>query len=166
MFSLLLSLCLYLSPAYITHTSRYWAMCAVTSDVSYSDGSSVMTAKSYRINSCRWAIVYWDNAGQASSFLGFVDSVPQDKFVVVDMDTDGSGEWQKWNNASFFGAPFIWTSLHNMGGNDGIKVCCVSGGPCRLYSVSSLRASLHVSLSHRSFRSCPGALCASSAPFH
>ena len=34
---------------------------------------------------------------------------------------DGSGEWQKWNGASFFGAPFIWTSLHDFGGTDGMK---------------------------------------------
>jgi alpha-N-acetylglucosaminidase len=26
-----------------------------------------------------------------------------------------------WGNYSFFGAPFIWTTLHNMGGNDGLK---------------------------------------------
>jgi hypothetical protein len=30
-------------------------------------------------------------------------------------------KWKKWNNASFFGASFIWTTLHNYAGTDGIK---------------------------------------------
>lgn len=37
------------------------------------------------------------------------------------MSVDGSGEWQKWGGASFFGAPFIWTTLHDFGGTDGLK---------------------------------------------
>ena len=35
------------------------------------------------------------------------------------MDVDGI--WRYFGNYSFFGAPFIWTTLHNMGGNDGLK---------------------------------------------
>ena len=57
-----------------------------------------------------WAIIDWNTREQANSFWGFVDAVPQGKFVVIDMSEDGSGEWQKWNS-SFFGAPFIWTTL-------------------------------------------------------
>jgi hypothetical protein len=34
---------------------------------------------------------------------------------------DVAGIWRYWGNYSFFGAPFIWTTLHNMGGNDGMK---------------------------------------------
>ena len=84
-----------------------------------------------------WAIIYWDSAEQASAFRGFVDSVPKGRFVVIDMSEDGcggwyspdsaaapsdcKGEWSKWGDASFFGAPFIWTSLHNFGGTDGLK---------------------------------------------
>lgn len=37
------------------------------------------------------------------------------------MSTDGSGEWQKWNRSAFFGAPFVWTTLHDFGGTDGMK---------------------------------------------
>ena len=37
------------------------------------------------------------------------------------MSTDGDGEWKKWNNAAFFGAKFIWTTLHDFGGTDGMK---------------------------------------------
>jgi hypothetical protein len=51
-----------------------------------------------------------------------VDATPPGKFSVVDMSTNGEGEWKKWNNASFFGANFVWTSLHDFGGTDGIKV--------------------------------------------
>ena len=68
-----------------------------------------------------WAIIDWNTAWQASQFQGFVDSTPQGKFVVIDMSVDGSGEWRKWDNSSFFGAPFIWTTLHDFGGTDGMK---------------------------------------------
>jgi len=68
-----------------------------------------------------WAIIGWNTAAQASAFRGFVAAVPQDKFVVIDMSTDGDGEWKKWNNAAFYGAPFIWTTLHDFGGTDGMK---------------------------------------------
>lgn len=68
-----------------------------------------------------WAIVDWSTWSQGSSFYGFVDAVPQDKFVIIDMSVDGSGEWQKWNYSSFFSAPFIWTTLHDFGGTDGMK---------------------------------------------
>ena len=69
-----------------------------------------------------WAISSWDTAYQASQFEGFVRSVPQGQFVVIDMSEDGKGFWKKWDESSFFGAPFIWTSLHDFGGNDGMKV--------------------------------------------
>jgi alpha-N-acetylglucosaminidase len=41
--------------------------------------------------------------------------------MVIDMSTDGTGEFTKWGDSSFFGAPFIWTALHNFGGTDGMK---------------------------------------------
>ncbi len=50
-----------------------------------------------------------------------MEAAPKGHFVVVDMSTDGDGEWKKWQRASFFGADFIWTSLHDFGGTDGIK---------------------------------------------
>lgn len=68
-----------------------------------------------------WAIINWGSAKQAASFGGFVAAVPPGKFVVIDMSVDGTGEWQKWGHASFFGAPFIWTTLHDFGGTDGLK---------------------------------------------
>ena len=58
---------------------------------------------------------------QASQFEAFVRAAPQGRFVVIDMSEDGKGFWKKWDDASFFGAPFIWTTLHDFGGNVGIK---------------------------------------------
>ncbi len=68
-----------------------------------------------------WAIIDWSTQPQGSAFRGFVDTVPEGNFVVIDMSVDGTGEWDKWNNASFFGAPFVWTSLHDFGGTDAMK---------------------------------------------
>lgn len=68
-----------------------------------------------------WAIIGWNARDQGESFRGFVDAIPQGKFVVIDMSVDGTGEWQQWSGASFFGAPFVWTTLHDFGGTDGMK---------------------------------------------
>mmetsp|Transcript_27947 Transcript_27947/g.76894 ORF Transcript_27947/g.76894 Transcript_27947/m.76894 type:complete len:310 (-) Transcript_27947:88-1017(-) len=68
-----------------------------------------------------FSFVSWSSEREASALKGFIDSVPLGKFVIMDMAWPGPGEWQKWNNASFFGAPFVWTSLHNFGGTDGMK---------------------------------------------
>lgn len=68
-----------------------------------------------------WAIIGWNQHDQGESFRGFVDAIPDGKFVVIDMSTDGTGEWEQWNNASFFGAPFVWTTLHDFGGTNGLK---------------------------------------------
>ena len=51
-----------------------------------------------------FAFVDWKTKEQASYVKGFVDSVPHGKFIVIDMAYSPSGEWQKWGNASFFGA--------------------------------------------------------------
>jgi hypothetical protein len=68
-----------------------------------------------------WAIIDWSTAAQASYFSGFVAAVPKGKFVIIDMSRDGSGEWSRWNNSNFFGAPFIWTTLHDFGGTNALK---------------------------------------------
>jgi len=67
-----------------------------------------------------FAFVGWDTNEQASYVKGFVDSAPLGKFIVVDMGYSPEGEWQKWNS-SFFGAPFIWSKLHNFGNTDGMR---------------------------------------------
>jgi hypothetical protein len=51
-----------------------------------------------------FAFVGWETQEQASYVKGFVDSAPHGKFVVIDMGYTPDGEWQKWGNASFFGA--------------------------------------------------------------
>jgi alpha-N-acetylglucosaminidase len=68
-----------------------------------------------------WAIDGWETHEQAQSLRAFIDAAPKDKFVIIDMSVDGKGEWQKWHNASYWGAKFIWTTLHNFGGTDGMK---------------------------------------------
>ena len=68
-----------------------------------------------------WAVVGWDSSEQAGVVKGFVDSAPKGKLVIIDMSWNGEGEWKQWNNSSFFGAPFVWTTLHNFGATDGMK---------------------------------------------
>jgi len=68
-----------------------------------------------------WAVVGWSTLEQAGVLKGFVDSAPQGKLVIIDMSPNGDGEWKQWRNASFFGAPFVWTTLNNFGGTSGIK---------------------------------------------
>lgn len=68
-----------------------------------------------------WAFIGWQTVKQAAFIKGFVDATPPGKFSVIDMSVNGEGEWHKWNNASFFGANYIWTTLHDFGGTDGMK---------------------------------------------
>eukprot|EP00943_MAST-04B_sp_MAST-4B-sp1_P003537 g3537.t1 len=68
-----------------------------------------------------WAFVEWKSDEQAASLRSFIDAAPAGKFNVIDMSVNGDGEWKMWNNASFWGAPFIWTTLHDFGGTDGLK---------------------------------------------
>ena len=68
-----------------------------------------------------WAIVDWDSLDEAKTFKGFADSVPPGKFVVIDMSRHGEGEWKQFNASAFFGVNFVYTSLHNFGGTDGLK---------------------------------------------
>ena len=39
----------------------------------------------------------------------------------MDMSVNGDGEWKKWDDAAYWGAQFVWTSLHDFGGTDGMK---------------------------------------------
>ena len=45
---------------------------------------------------------------QASSLKSFIDATPAGKFNVIDMSTDGDGEWKMWDKSAFWGANFIW----------------------------------------------------------
>lgn len=68
-----------------------------------------------------WAFIGWSSQQQAESLKSFIDVTPEGKFNVIDMSTNGEGEWKKWNNASFWGANYVWTTLHDFGGTDGLK---------------------------------------------
>eukprot|EP00980_Cylindrotheca_fusiformis_P012012 scaffold2844_cov123-Cylindrotheca_fusiformis.AAC.5 len=63
----------------------------------------------------------WDQPDQEEALKGIIDAVPKEHFVIMDMSNTGLGEWTKFNNASFWGAPFVWTTLNNYGGTHGIK---------------------------------------------
>ncbi|CAB9526585.1 Alpha-N-acetylglucosaminidase (NAGLU) tim-barrel domain [Seminavis robusta] len=69
-----------------------------------------------------FSFIGWNNSDVTASWLkGFVDSAPPGRFVIIDMSYTGLGEWTKWNNASYFGADFIWSALHNFGDTNGLK---------------------------------------------
>ena len=68
-----------------------------------------------------WAFVSWNTQKQAASLKSFIDATPTGKFDVIDMSVNGDGEWKLWNNSSFWSANFIWTTLHDFGGTDGLK---------------------------------------------
>lgn len=66
-----------------------------------------------------WAIRGWNDAAGASRIKALYDTVPKGHWIPLDMDIDGI--WRYFGNYSFFDAPFIWTTLHDFGGNDGLK---------------------------------------------
>ena len=66
-----------------------------------------------------WAIRGWHDAAGASRIRALYEAVPHGQWIPLDMDVRGI--WRYFGNYSFFGEPFIWTTLHNMGGNDGLK---------------------------------------------
>ena len=68
-----------------------------------------------------WQIIGWESEAEAATFKGFAESTPLGNFVVIDMSTHGEGQWTQFNSSAFFGANFVWTSLHNFGGTDGLK---------------------------------------------
>ena len=80
-----------------------------------------------------WAIL---NAEKSRGMIeAFVGAVPAGRFNVIDMAFDGRGEWDDWVKPGagaasagqttaplpFFGANFIWTSLHTFGGMDSVR---------------------------------------------
>lgn len=73
-----------------------------------------------------WAFVGWNTDAQRDSLKSFIDVTPKGKFNVIDMSVNGEGEWKKWDNGTgLWGhadkANFIWTTLHDFGGTDGLK---------------------------------------------
>lgn len=68
-----------------------------------------------------WAFVGWSTLQQASSLKSFIDATPAGKFNVIDMSTDGDGEWKMWDKSAFWGANFVWTTLHDFGGTSGLR---------------------------------------------
>ena len=73
-----------------------------------------------------WAI---NNADKARDMMhGFIQAVPPGQFSIIDMASDGRGEWHAWltnpdgsPDPVFSSANFIWTSLHDFGGSDSLR---------------------------------------------
>lgn len=84
-----------------------------------------------------FAFVSWNTEQKASWLKGFIDAVPKDHFNIIDMGYSGNGEWQKWNDSSFFGAKFVWTALMNFGG----KITSIKGMP--IGNVQTLMLTYH-----------------------
>jgi len=115
----------------ISHTSRTLRATPSTAVPSHDEnwyrrGQAAYTGLNRTDPDAHWmyqgfAFVGWETNEQASYVKGFVDSAPHGKFVVIDMEYSPDGEWQKWANASFFGAPFIWSKLHNFGDTTGMR---------------------------------------------
>lgn len=51
---------------------------------------------------------------------GFISAPPPGTFVMLDMFDEVSSLWDKFDNFGYFGAPYIWSVLHNFGGNTGM----------------------------------------------
>ena len=70
---------------------------------------------------------------------GFVSAVPSKHFVMLDMFDEVDPEWNKFNYFGYFGTPFIWSVLHNFGGNTGmwgsIPSLLLSCSPVHLLSI-------------------------------
>ncbi len=59
------------------------------------------------------------DAAGLSRLRGFIDAAPSGRFVILDMSTDGSGQWSEWDGS--WNAPFVWTALHTFGGGDSLQ---------------------------------------------
>ena len=49
----------------------------------------------------------------------FTSPIPEGQFILLDMSAHGEGQWHKWKGQ--WRVPFIWTALHDYGGDMGIK---------------------------------------------
>jgi hypothetical protein len=56
-----------------------------------------------------------------SRLKAYAAAAPPGNFIVTDMSPTGVGQWKDWKPPGDWGLPFIWSSLHVFGGNDGIK---------------------------------------------
>jgi len=55
-----------------------------------------------------------------SYMKGFVSGVPNGRLVILDMFDEVDSEWDKFSDFAYFDTPFIWSVLHNFGGNTGM----------------------------------------------
>ena len=90
-----------------------------------------------------WLYQGWIWRGWGSDKLpfmkGFVSAVPSKHFVMLDMFDEADPEWQKFHDFGYFGTPFIWSVLHNFGGNTGMwgSVPTLNSAPFAAFNATS-----------------------------
>lgn len=90
-----------------------------------------------------WLYQGWIWRGWGSDKLpfmkGFVSAVPPKHFVMLDMFDEVDPEWQKFHDFGYFGTPFIWSVLHNFGGNTGMwgSVPTLNSAPFAAFNATS-----------------------------
>jgi alpha-N-acetylglucosaminidase len=72
-----------------------------------------------------WAYQTWiwrgDGSQQQQEYLeGWLSGVPPGRFFLMDQTAERDPIWASFGNFSFFGQPFVWESMNNMGGNLGL----------------------------------------------
>jgi len=66
-----------------------------------------------------WIWRDWDK-DRFDYMKGFIQGVENHRLVILDMFDEVSPEWDKFDDFGYFDNPFIWSTLHNFGGNTGI----------------------------------------------
>lgn len=63
-----------------------------------------------------WMFSFDRNFWQPEQVKAFFSSVPKDNLVLIDLHCDSNPMWS--SHSGFYGKPWIWTVLHNFGGNN------------------------------------------------
>jgi len=82
-----------------------------------------------------WVYQSWiwrgmSSQGDLAYLEGFLSGVPSGRLFLLDQTAERVPIWASFSNFSFFGQPFAWLSMNNMGGNLGLvgSFDAVSGG--------------------------------------
>ena len=67
-----------------------------------------------------WIWRGFESDSDLSYMSGWCAGVPTGRLFLLDQTAERVPIWAKFNNASFFGQPFAWLSMNNMGGNVGL----------------------------------------------
>eukprot|EP00300_Choanocystis_sp_HF-7_P013549 c18343_g1_i1.p1 GENE.c18343_g1_i1~~c18343_g1_i1.p1 ORF type:complete len:565 (+),score=117.27 c18343_g1_i1:846-2540(+) len=90
-----------------------------------------------------WVYQTWIWRNFDSSYLpyikGWVSAVPHGRLLLLDQTAEWKPLWLMFGNYSFFGTPFIWCTMHNIGGNPGLfgDMSLLSSGPSAALALSA-----------------------------